>query len=269
MLEKNKTERIGECSIGVPIYSDLSEAQINDPSVVQDGNAWWGSNEISFKLLRCLEGIRDLSKSLDTLSRLDNPNTDKRLVKQIASPLYNLASGIMDMFNDLESNVKQYTEITSLQHKEIIKRKKQFVLDVPIDKKSDLRLVRDKIDSHIDKIAVIQPEDFWIKVELSSFLRFIVNCLKQFVYLLSLDVYSWRRENKNPDIWSYMSIDGILVDFYLQNGKPVSIISANCVASPKNGVVNEINALIKLYNEVASKCEGINLIKILVKPPVS
>lgn len=247
---------------GIPVYGDWKEPAINDPAIEQDSTVWRGSNDISFKLLRCLEALRDLSVSMDILSRLDKPSDEKRLVKQLASPLYALSSGILDMFNELESNAKEYTTVGSKQHKDLLSRKVKFLADVPIDNKSDLRIVRDKIDSHIDKVAVIRPEDFWGKVNLPFFLKLIGHCLEQILYLLSFDVYGWTRESGHPDIWSLMSVDGTLVDLRMHDRKPTAIVNITFVKSPKDGVVNEIRGFIVLYNEVAIKCEGVFLMKI-------
>lgn len=133
---------------------------------------------------------------------------------------------------------------------------------MPIDNKSDLRIVRDKIDSHIDKVAVIRSEEFWGKVNLPFFLKLMGHCLEQILYLLTFDIYGWTRESGHPDIWSLMSVDGTLVDFYMHDGKPTAIVNITFVKSPKYGVLNEIRGFIVLYNEVAVKCEGVFLIKI-------
>lgn len=247
---------------GIPIYGDWKEPAINDPAIEQDSTVWHGSNDISFKLLRCLEALRDLSVSMNILSRLDKPCDEKRLVKQLASPLYALSSGVLDMFNELEGNVKDYRTIDSKQHKEILSRKAKFFSDVPIDNKSDLRIVRDKIDSHIDKDAIIRPENFWGKVNLPFFLKLIGHCLEQILYLLAFDIYGWTRESGHPEIWSLMNVDGTLVDFYMHDGKPTAIVSISFVKSPKYGVLNEIREFTVLYNEVAIRCEGACLIEI-------
>ncbi|MDJ0796386.1 MAG: hypothetical protein QNJ51_06045 [Calothrix sp. MO_167.B12] len=263
MSEVNKESRSGEeQKKGIPVYADGGEPEINDPAVLPSKTAWRGSNEISFKLLRCLEAIRDLSKSMENLAKLDDPTSDRRLVKHLASPLYALGSGVLDIFNELESNAKNYTVIASPQHKEIISRKKQFTTDVPTDNKSALRVVRDKIDSHIDKNAVINPEDYWVNVDLPSFLKWIRSCLEQILYLLSLDGYGWTRDSGHPDVWSLMSVDGTVVDFYMKDGEPVAIISITFAKSPKQGVLNEIKSFLTLYNKVAYKCQGVELIGI-------
>ena len=248
---------------GIPLYIDEREPEIDDPALLSSNKTWKGTNEISFKLLRCLETLRDISRNMEVLALINEPSSDKRLVKQLSSPLYTLATCVLDMFNELESNAKNYVELDSPQHKEIISKKKQFIVDVPMDSKSALRIVRDKIDSHIDKVAVIKPEDYWVNVDLSPFLKWMGICLEQFNYLLSLDVYAWTRDSGHPDVWSFMNVDGKLVDWYMQDGKPVSIIAVTVVKSPKYGVLSEIKKFLEVYNEVACKCQGVDLIGIL------
>jgi hypothetical protein len=253
MQEQNK---------GIPLYSNWNEQEIKNPALLQPITAWQGSNEISFKLLLCLEALRDLEKNMESLSKLNNPNTDQRLVKQLASPLYSLASGVKGMFNELNGNAKNYTVIASKQHKGIIRRQKHFTSNVPMDNQSDLRIVRDKIDSHIDKEAVIKPENYWAKVDLRSFLKWMGVCLEQILYFLSLDVYGWTRDSGDPNIWSLMSVDGTLVNWYMKDEKPFSIVDITFVKSPKYGVLSEVKTFVTLYNEVARKCKGVNLIEI-------
>jgi hypothetical protein len=247
---------------GIPLYIDEREPEIEDPALLSSNKTWQGSNEISFKLLRCLEALRDISRTMEVLALNNEPSSDKRLVKHLSSPLYALGTCVLDMFRELESNAKNYVELESLQHKEIISKKKQFILDVPMDSKSGLRIVRDKIDSHIDKVAVIKPEDYWVIVDLSPFLKWMGICLEQFNYLLSLDVYAWTIDSGHPDVWSFMNVDRTVVDFYMQDGKPVSFISVTFVKSPKYGVLNEIKNFLEVYNEVARKCEGVDSIEI-------
>ncbi len=257
MSEQVKEERTEYRRKGIPLYTDWKEPEIKDPAIVQDKTAWHGCNQIAFKLLGCIEALRDLEPTMKTLSKLNQPSDDKRIVKQLASPLYVLSSGVYDMFNELESNARNYSLIDSSQHKEIICRKKKFCSGVPIDKNSDLRVVRDKIDAHIDKVAVRQPEEYWGKVNLPYFLELIGHSVEQILYLLSLNVYGWTRESSHPDILSLMTVDGNLVDYYMQDRKPKAILNVTLVKSPKYGVLNEIRRFVILYNEVASKCEGV------------
>lgn len=108
----------------IPLYIDQSEPKINDPGLYESDTVWYGSNEISVKLLQCLEAMRDLSLIMNSLANFDDPTTQKRLVKQLSSPLYTMVNCIWNMFNELESNAKNYNLLASTQHKEIKRKKK-------------------------------------------------------------------------------------------------------------------------------------------------
>jgi hypothetical protein len=236
---------------GILLLVNLDEPEVKDPAIKQSSVVWSGANEISFKLLRCLEAVRDITKIFQVLVELDDPFSDKRWVKQTASPLYNLASGIHDMFNELEGNAKNYSILTTKERRELKKKATQFGEQVPLDNQSELKDVRDRIDSHVDKVAVITPDEYWEKVNLSSYLGWLRVCLEQLAHLLSLEVYGWTRDSGHPDVWSLMSVDGTVVDFYMQDGQPVAILSVTLAKSPKYSVLNELQNLVDLYNKVA------------------
>lgn len=261
--QENETPQEEEKSKGIPLFVDSDEPEIKDAAIQQESTVWYGSNQISFKLLRCLEAIRDITKILEVLAGHDNPFSDKRWSKQIASPLYNLASGVKDMFNELEGNAKNYSILGDKERRELKKRAVQFEGQVPLDNQSELRAVRDKIDSHIDKDAVITPDKYWSKVNLYSYLVWLRNSLEQLLHLLSLDVYGWTRDSGHPDVWSLMSVDGTVVDLYMQEGQPVSILNVTLAKSPKYGVQNEIINLVDLYNNLVAKYSGDESIEFL------
>lgn len=238
---------------GIPIYSDTSDPEMHDPAKQQSCTVWKASNNISLKLLRCVEAVRDITKHLESVSQLENPLSDKRYAKILATPLYSLVSGIRDIYNELQGNAKEYSIISTAQHKELLKRAAQFAKLVPTDKGSELRDVRDKMSSHIDKDTVETPAPYWEKVDLLLFLNWLRACIEQIMHLLTLDVYGWTRNCGHPDIWSLMSVDGTVVDFYMQNGEPVSILRVTFAKSPKYGIANEVHRLVRLYNEVTAK----------------
>lgn len=237
---------------GIPIYGDVSDAEMHDPAKLQSRTVWKASNNISFKLLRCVEAVRDMTKLLEGISQLENTLSDKRYAKLLATPLYSLVSGIKDIYNELEGNGKEYSTVTTAQRKELQKRAAQFARLVPTDKGSELRDVRDKMSSHIDKDTVKAPARYWEKVDLLLFLNWLRACIEQMMHLLTLDVYGWTRDSGHSDIWSLMSVDGTVVDFYMQNGEPVSILKVTFAKSPKYGIANEVQHLVRLYNEVTA-----------------
>lgn len=258
--KEGKTSKDEETRGGVPVYIDLSEPEIQDPARKETPNVWSGANAISFKLLRCVEAVRDLTMILESMAEQDDPLSDRRRVKMLATPLCVLAFGVRVMFRELESNAKEYSILSPIQHKELRQRAARFAEQVPLGKGSDLKTVRDKIDAHVDKEAVIIPNEYWSKVDLPVYLRWMRVCLEQIMHLQTLEIYGWTRESGNPNVWSLMSVDGTVVDFYMQDGKPVAILNVKLVKSPKYGIVNEIGKLITLYNRVAVKCRQIDAI---------
>lgn len=242
-----------EAKRGIPLFVDMAEPEIHDPAKQQVSMAWRGSNNISFKLLCCIEAIRDLTSIVENMSTLNNPLEDRRMAKHAATPLYSLAAGIRDMFNELQSNARDYSIASSNQRKELHKRSKNFSKKVPIDRDSDLRSVRDKIGAHIDKDAVITPEHYWCKINLIDYFKWMQFCIEEILHLLTLNIYGWTRESGHPDIWSLMSVDGTLVNFYMQDGQPEFIVNVTLVRSPKYGILSEIRRLVNAYNRVAAK----------------
>jgi hypothetical protein len=53
-----------------------------------------------------------------------------------------------------------------------------------------------------------------------------------------------------------MTVDGSVVDFYLQNGEPAAILKVTFAKSPKYGIAEEIEKLVNLYNRIAAKMPG-------------
>ena len=241
----------------IPVYVDTTVPKMHDPAMPQSSTTWKGSNNISFELLRCVEAIRDLTRILESISLLDDPLSDKRLVKALATPLYNLVVSVQDMFNELEGNVKQYSIISAVQHEDLRKRKDKFANSVPTNKGSALRDVRDKLDSHIDKDTVLAPKQYWSKVDLTLYFRWLKLSVEEFMHLLTLDVYSWTRDSGRRNVCSLMTVDGSVVDLYIQNGEPVGILGFTFAKSPKYGIADEMERLVILYNKIAGKMRKI------------
>jgi len=243
---------------GLPVYVDSTEPEIQDPAEQRSPSAWAGSNAISFKLLRCMEAIRDLTRMLRTMATLQDPLSERRGVKILATPLYSLASGVRDVFHELEGNAKAYARLLPSQHKELRERARRFTREVPLHKTSALRAVRDKIGAHIDRDAVLSPDKYWGRVDLPAYLRWVRACSEETMYLLNLDIYAWTRESGHPDVSSLMTVDGTVVDLYIQDGKPVSPLSITLARSPKYGIANEIGTLVSMCDDVAAKCEHVD-----------
>lgn len=253
--EENEAGRNEEAQRRIPVYVDPDEPEIQDPARQQEPTVWMGANQIAFKLLRCVEAVRDLTRILESIARVDAPLSDRRQVKMLATPLYTLALGVQNMFNELEGNAREYPTLSSTQRQELHGRAVRFAEQVPLGKDSDLRAVRNKIDAHVDRDAVIAPDKYWGKVDLFAYLHWMRVCLEEILQLLKLDVYGWARESGHPDIWSLMAVDGTLVDWCMQDDKPVSILRVTLAKSPKYNIASEIENLVTLHNRIMSKCQ--------------
>jgi len=168
-LENNRLKD-SEDKVGIPIYIDDREPEIDDPLNSPKSNYWYPANTISIKLMPCIEAIRDIHKLLEILNSND-VETDKRLHKLLVTPVFTLARGVEDLFKEIEGNAKNYGQITTEQQKQIKKRFAQFSKEVPLQKDDALRKIRDKLGAHIDKDAFVgDTREIWELVEIGSLL---------------------------------------------------------------------------------------------------
>jgi hypothetical protein len=250
--EKSSTENQDE-HLGLPIYIDANAPEMVDPAKQQAPTVWSGANEASFKLLRCVEAIRDLTKILEGIVSLDKALSDKRWVKILTTPLYIFATSVRDLYNELSGNAKAYSNLLPVTVKELTRRAANFAQEVPLEQNGELRTVRDKMSAHIDKATVISPDQFWSKLDLLTHFRWLRSCLVQMLYLLKIDIYAWTRDSGHPNVWSLMNVDGRVVDLYMENNEPVSILNVTLAKSPKGAVAAELQRLAVLYSEIAAK----------------
>lgn len=234
---------------GIPIYIDDREPEIDDPAKRSNKEFWFPANTISIKLTACLESIRDIQRLLAILAEQENPYSDKRVVKLMATPLYSLASGVKDVYNDLQGNIKEYGQLKNDQLKQINKRRSEYLNAIPLHD-SALRTIRDKISSHVDKeVFKGDPRKVWALVDLELLLKWLKAIVNELMFLLSLDVYAWTRDSGHPDIFRLMSKDGVQVDL---NMKEKVINSVALVRSPKYYVSDKVQHVANLYAKIKS-----------------
>jgi hypothetical protein len=239
-----------ETRIGIPIYIDDREPEINDPLDSPKSTYWYPANTISIKLMPCVESIRDIHKLLETINK-DNNYADKRLHKLLATPVFSLARGVESLFNEIEGNAKDYGQISTEQQKQIKKRFVQFSKEVPLQKDDALRIIRDKLGAHVDKdVFVGDTRKIWELVEIGSLLKWIRVSLDALLPILEFDIFAWTRESGDPKIFRLMSIDGRQVDVNLDEKM---IIGFSIVRSPKYYASNLIQKVAKLYAEIQRK----------------
>lgn len=256
MLASIPDQRTGELNLsedrqgpGIPIYIDDSQPQIDDPSIRSDKIFWFPANRISTKLATCLEAVRDISRLLGILADQDDPASDKRIVKLLATPLYNFAVGVENVFKDLQGNAKEYGQLDDSQRGLINDYLSEYSKKVPL-RDGALRTVRNKIGSHVDHDVFIgDPRKVWGLVDLDQQLSWLKTTVQQMEFLLSLDVYAWTRDSGHPDIFRLMSVDGIQVDLDVENKV---ILGVTMARSPKYYLFEQLQKVASLCGKIKS-----------------
>jgi hypothetical protein len=236
---------------GIPIYIDDSEPKVDDPAHPSEKSYWFPANDITIKLATCLESIRDIQRLLAILAEQDDPSSDKRVVKLMATPLYSFVSGVKDIFNDLQGNAKEYGQLKDVQRQQINSRRSKYLKEVPLKYDGALRTIRDKISSHVDKdIFKEDPRKVWELVKLDLQLKWMRISIDELMFFLSLDVYAWTRESGNHEISRLMLEDGLQVDVNLEEKV---IVGTTMARSPKYYISKKVQEVAALYAMIKSK----------------
>ncbi len=242
--EESQSETLHE----LPLYAEPCPRCIPDPARSEKVDSWKAANRVTFRLLEALESLRDLRISLSDLASQSHPNEDHRRIKRISTPLFSFAWAIRNLCKEFIDHPDHYGHPSKEFLSQIQGFHDEMERSVPVSGNSPLRVVRNKIDAHVDPDVVHSPSAVWDHVELSNFLPWLACSLTMFSQLLVLDYYGWTCESSRPDVWRLMSVEGTLVNFLMVNGEPSHIISISMVESPKIAVAKELNEVITLYN---------------------
>ena len=129
-------------------------------------------------------------------------------------------------------------------------KRQEFKRSVLDGKNAPLKIVRDKLAAHIDKETILGAEAVWKHVDLLLFLDVTDTCMRELDVLLKLDVYSWTKNTKNPDLIRLMSCDGTLVDIERRNGELGDLRAISLVRTPKLGIANEGRQLVSVLKQI-------------------
>jgi hypothetical protein len=225
---------------GMPIYLDQRPPELEDPARQLAEHHWQPACTASSRLTRCLEAVRDVSTALSLLNGSPKP-ADKRIVKQVISPIYNLAIAIRDLFNYVQS--KHWTELGKQKQTKLAKRFKQFGEAVPTAR-GTLKTARDKITAHIDKaVSTTEYRQFWDLFGIADVPAWIKGCLRMLQLLIHPDIYRWTRLSPYSNVVVLMTSDGTEISILLNGEKPKALVGLNFVVSPKDGIIREIREL--------------------------
>ena len=238
---------------GIPFYVESTPRKVRDPSVPDHVDGWQGSNDATFKLLEGLESLRDLKVVLSDLLAQDEPHKDLRRIKRISTPLYSLAWSVINICDELINHPEKYGGRTAECAESVRNWKQEMERTVPLSGDSTLRKVRNKIDAHVDAVAVMNPETVWEHVTLENYIPWLGCTITAYKHMLVLNIYGWTCESSHPDIWRLMSVDGMLVDFYMENGQPSYITSTTQTISPKVDIARELNEITTIHNNLLGK----------------
>jgi hypothetical protein len=243
--------RLAPTAEGIPVYIDPRPPQSEDPARPPSPYHWVPACHTTSKLARCLEAVRDVSTALAPLSASPQPDADKRMVKHLIPPIYNLAIAIRDLFNDVQST--QWTRLDKKRQEKLAKRFKQFGEAVPTGKGA-LKTARNKIGAHLDKDTFTwEYRQFWDAFGIADTLGWVRGCMRMLQVLIPPDIYTWTRASREKDVVNLMTADGSEVSIRLKDGEPEALIRLQITSSPKLGFVQEARALAEKCVEIEQR----------------
>jgi hypothetical protein len=170
----------------------------------------------------------------------------RRTAKLLATPVYILATTVRDFYNYLIGNPATAGLLHDSLRRGYAARAAWFAREVPLDKGSPLRMVRDKIGAHLDSKAIGAPSPVWSEVNFSRYVQWTRLCSIEILKLLELDVYAWTLDNLQKDVVRLMQIDGRIVDLYVKDGHAKAILDVTFAKSPKYAISEEVSSLVRL-----------------------
>lgn len=233
---------------GLPLYIDEAVRRVSNPAYSDGTSTWIGANQATFKLIVCLEAIRDLTGALQLLDQVPRLDTATRTIKQLTVPLYSFTDGLRRVHGELEGNAPAY-RLKKQSRKSLAAQRRAF--ECSLSSHGNVKFVRDKIGAHLDLDAVNNPSETWNAIDIESFLRAMELCLSEFERLLALDVYAWWLDDGDASSLKLMSVDGSLV--HLSRGEEPEPLAITVVRSPKLGIFAESRQLLEIVSRILAK----------------
>jgi hypothetical protein len=238
---------------GFPVHHDDRPPQIEDPARIAEDHRWQPACPATYKLIRCLEAVRDVSSSLAVIAATQDPGRDKRLLKPLVISVYNLALAVRDLFNYIQAECGK--SFTQREHRELNDAFKAFEKAVPTGK-GLLKTVRDKLAAHLDKDAFNQRQ-LWNSFDIEDVLGWIRGSVKLLAMFLNPDLYSWTRPSGYDNVVNLMNVDGSEVSLRITDGHPDNLVGIRFSTSPKYAIALEIHELVKANSALCQRL-GIN-----------
>lgn len=178
---------------GMPIYEDTEERSIVDAlDDNQETPDWYPANELARKLWHCLEALRDIELALENASMHQDADRRRRQLKQFSVPLHSLAVTIVNLCNQVAGDADAKHWLDKVTVSQVSKIKTEFVSLVPIEPKSDLSVIRNRLGGHIDRgLCPWSAREILSRNGMSGFGRWLHTCIHALLDLMKLDVYAW------------------------------------------------------------------------------
>jgi hypothetical protein len=244
--------------MGIPVYLDDRTPELQDPSREPAEHEWQAADPTTSKLTRCLEAVRDVSAALSSLTKVDDPEQDKRPWKVAITPVYNLAEAVRELYNEALSN--GWSRIVRKEQITLKAGFEEFLKAVPTEKGSILRTARDQIASHIQYgFTTEEYRKLWESFGVGDVLRWTEASLILLNGLLNPDIYAWTRPSGFDNVDVIMNVDSQEVSLLIEDGEAKEIVGHKISKSPKYGFLSELLTLHSMLKEIGGKCKSLEL----------
>jgi hypothetical protein len=232
---------------GMPIYDDTHVRGIVDsleqPSLSKD---WHPANAMAIKLWQCLEALRDIDIALENAGLQKNATKRKRQLKQFSVQLHSLAKCVARLCDQIVGDPDARRWLKDGTTANVSKIKAEFLDLVPLDTKSDLSLLRNKLGGHIDdKLSPWSAEKILSREAVRDFGKWLHICVHALLDLMKLNVYSWSVNAEAPNRIRLMTNEPFLITFEVDE-EIKSIVALHLSrGSPRQAIVEVIDKVVK------------------------
>lgn len=232
---------------GMPIYEDTQSRSIVD-SLEEDSDSedWYPGNNMAMKLWQCLEALRDIELALESAAVQKNAMKRKRQLKLFSVQLHSFASAVVRLCDQIVGDPDAQRWLEPGTTKQISKVKAEFLDLVPIDHKSDLSVLRNRMGGHIDRdLSPWAAREILSRQVLSSFGQWLHVCIHALLDLMKLDVYSWSVRGPADGYIRLMTNEPFLLTIQV-DGEQKRIAAFHLAKrSPREVVVDAVDKVIK------------------------
>lgn len=254
----NERESRTSDNTGMPLRPDSYRRKWSDAC---DPNepvySWHPANPPAEKLWRILESIRDLVEGLSGLPT-PTPAQTRRRIKLLATPLYSLASHIRALCNEVATSPELGNLVTTDERRMAAELVRDIERILPIAKNGALRVVRDRLSSHID-INILPEEARRVLSDASpaTFRTWVHQAVAVVYHLLAFRAYGWTTRDTTPNQLQLMTSEPFLVTFRINaKNRPVEILDITLVQTPKHEVATECAELIRRIDALVGANTG-------------